>query len=213
MAGLVAGAFGAPVTGVMFGLRLSLGNYATLLPLMTTVAVSSLLTRAMCRGTVYTESLVRDGFSLEQAHEYGLLHQVTVESAMRQPPVTVAGHAPLSALLDLVAEHRVRLFPVLAEDGSLAGAISFDQLRQVLRLPDSRAVIAWDLMDPHPPVIAAGATLGEAMELLDRHDLEEAVVVAPGKPRRPVGTLSRHRIVAVQCALIARTGESQDLLR
>jgi CIC family chloride channel protein len=143
----------APLTSLASVVEMT-GDFSLMLPVMLTVAIASMLSRALSYGTIYTTKLLRRGTDIDRLTPWRALHDLKITTAMRPflPPLPVLdGHArdgkgaselPMQALLtteslaralrELEARGQDGL-PVISPDGKqIAGWItSVDVLRAI----------------------------------------------------------------------------------
>jgi arabinose-5-phosphate isomerase len=84
---------------------------------------------------------------------------------------------------------------VVAPDGSLAGFITDGDLRRALTSHDDiRELRAGDVMTCSPVTIAPDASLGEALELMERRPSQISVLPVVDDGRRVLGLIRIHDI-------------------
>ena len=81
MAAVFSGAARAPITAVIILFELT-GDYRIILPLMGAVVVSTLISEALSRDTIYTLKLRRRGIDLRGGRDVDLMRSVPVAHAM-----------------------------------------------------------------------------------------------------------------------------------
>jgi CIC family chloride channel protein len=196
MAGVVGSSLGTPLAGVLIIYEVAGGRYELVLPLMITVAMSTLLASRMRKGSIYTLSLLRDGFDVElqQRRSRDPLEGLPVRDLMSSVFLTVRPDDPLPRLLALLEDSEENAFAVSDERGRLCGVISTNDLRSVVNLGDigGAAFIAADIVDSNAPVLRPDSPAGKALEIFSTTDVEGiAVVEDEGGVRRCVGMVFR----------------------
>ena len=84
---------------------------------------------------------------------------------------------------------------VVAADGTLAGLLTDGDLRRALATHDDiRALSAREAMTPDPVTIGPDATLGQALELMERRPSQISVLPVVDDLGRAVGILRIHDI-------------------
>ena len=97
------------------------------------------------------------------------------EAGMVVNPLTVDPDTPLTAALDLMAQHRVSGLPVVEPGGGrLVGILTN---RDVRFLPRSERPVRELMTRDHLVTVREGVTRAEAMQLLHRHRIEKLLVV------------------------------------
>ncbi len=206
MAGVVASALGIPLAATLIIFEIAGNEYELMLPLMITVAVSTLLTARMKKGSVYTVSLLRDGFDVEKsAAPRDPLLDIKIRDIMSESYVALKPDDNLSHILELLGETEDNAFVVQNAEGHLQGIISTNDLRAVVNLGEIGAVafIAQDIADTNPPVLYPESTAARALEIFTSSDIEGIPIVESEVSRRVIGVVSRgavlhayHRVAA-----------------
>lgn len=99
MAAVFAGAARVPITAVIILFELT-GDYRIILPLIGAVVLSTLLSEALSRDTIYTLKLRRRGIDLRTGRDVDLMRSVPVARAMSSPPPTASGDLLVSQAVD-----------------------------------------------------------------------------------------------------------------
>lgn len=199
MAGVVSSALGTRLGAMFIIFEVSGGHYNLVLPLMITVALSALVTARMKKGSVYTLSLLRDGFDVEEEGRGARdpLRHVSVTDIMARDFVALPPDASLPRILDLLGETDVDAFVVTDASGDLRGVISTNDLRSVINLGaiGEAAFIAQDIADTHAPVLLPDSTANRALEIFGSSDTEGIPVVAGKGSRKVVGMIYRGQVL------------------
>src|SRR5690606_33186270 len=154
MAGVVSSAIGTRLGAMLIIYEVSGGNYNLVLPLMITVAISSIITTRVKKGSVYTLSLLRDGFDVEENLERrDPLASIPISEVMTTDFISLRPQDPLPRIMELLGETDVDAFLVTNERGELRGVISTSDLRSVINLGvvGEAAFIAQDVADTYAP--------------------------------------------------------------
>lgn len=200
MAGLVSSALGTPLAAMLIIYEVSGANYKLVFPLMVVVAVSSLVSSRLHRGgTIYTQSLLREGFDVERtrgAHSDPLA-TIPVTEVMDRQFVSLRPGDTLEHILDLLESTDVQAFLVTDEWGNLRGLISTDDLRSLINLGDvgDTALIAADIADAHPATITVEESAAKAMLILGASDAAALPVVDDKQTRHLAGVVYRNRLL------------------
>lgn len=199
MAGVVAGLLNAPLAGMFIIFEVTGGNYELLVPMGCTVAVTVLVTRPLQqRASIYTMSLLRDGFDVDEMRKPDPLRNAAVADAMHTDFVSLRPEMTLIQIINLVADTEQPAFPVIDSRDELTGVISMSDLRSVLSLQQElgQGLIASDICDPHPPIIMPGSTLQQASHVFAGIRSEGIPVVDPQTPKTVIGMLYRADVFA-----------------
>ena len=195
MAGLIAGALGAPMTAVMITIDHA-GRQATelLLPLMTTVALAVFVMQWRRNVSVYTLEFYRMGIDLDRARSADPLSLVRVASVMH-----AAGYEELPGsmrVIDALARVRdsaARWFVVRGNQGRFQGIVSLHEMRLAIAEEAlARLLVLGDLTDSLLPRLHPDMSVREALRRFNQTDAEVLPVFeAPGPGARFIGYLSR----------------------
>jgi arabinose-5-phosphate isomerase len=109
---------------------------------------------------------------------------------------TVAPDAPLKDVIIAMTRRPMGGACVVAPDGRLAGFLTDGDLRRALTHHDDiRALCAADAMTRSPVTIGPDASLGDALELMERRPSQISVLPVVGGDGRAVGLIRLHDIV------------------
>jgi len=187
MAALLAGTAHAPMTGILLLFEMS-DNYLLILPLMTSAVLSTVVASRLMPDSIYTLALSRRGIVLRDREDTALLRSLRVGDAMRWEAETIPESATFDRIVRKLLESDRHEFPVVDGRGGLTGAISLDDVREFLRERHlDHLLLARDCAHP-VETLSPRATLLEALEHLDDHDVDEVPVVSD---TRLIGTLRR----------------------
>jgi len=108
---------------------------------------------------------------------------------------TVAPNTPLKEVIIAMTQRPLGGACVVAADGSLAGFLTDGDLRRALTAHDDiRALRAEDAMTKAPVTIGPDATLGEALERMERRRSQISVLPVVDQSGRALGLLRLHDI-------------------
>lgn len=133
MAAILGGTMRAPLTGIIFLLELT-HDINLMLPLLAATVVAHGFTVLVMKRSILTEKVARRGYHITREYSIDPLEILFVRELMRVEVVVLQASMPLSALFDgfLLRSDRVdlgqALYPVVEDDGSLAGVITRHRL-------------------------------------------------------------------------------------
>ncbi len=215
MAGTVTSSLHIRIAGMLIVYEVAGAHYQLMLPLMITVAVSSMTSLFLKQGSVYTLSLLRDGFDVDEAIQRARdpLVQMKVKDIMQSEFTKLSPHADLAEVLETFSLSEDDAFVVVGEEEEMLGLISTKDLRGVLHLREvGVAIIAADAMDPNPSTLSPDSPVSDALEIFNTTDsLGIPVVSSKGGKRRSVGMVSR--ISVLNAMGIRETSSSIELQR
>ncbi len=194
MAAVFAGAARAPFSAILIIFEMT-GNYAIILPVMTAVVISTVISRALKRETIYTLKLLRRGVDIEQAEVGDIMRTVMVKEAMTNNFPTVPATMKLGELIKLFQKSSYHGFPVLDEKGLLIGMVTQTDLERHLgtSLEDSEATVL-DIATRSPFVVFPDQTLDRVLSTAPE-EYGRIPVVSRDDSRQLLGVLRRHDII------------------
>lgn len=199
MAGVVSSALGTPLAAILIIYEVAGGRYELVLPLMITVAVSTLISARLRKGSIYTLSLLRDGFDVDEHQNKGRdpLENILVEEIMERGFVSVRPDDSLARLLQLLGDTDEDAFIVADERMTLRGVISTNDLRAVVSVGEigEAAFIAADIVDTNAPVLLPDSAAAKALEIFSTTDVEGIAVVGDLESRRCAGIVYRGMVL------------------
>jgi CIC family chloride channel protein len=194
MAAVFAGATRAPFSAILIIFEMT-GDYAIILPLMTSVVISTMLTRAFRRETIYTLKLLRRGVDIEQEEMSDVMRTITVREAMTRDFPTVSPTMKVDALLRMFQKTGHHGFPVVDKEGRLAGIITQNDLERHLSTStgDNQQTVN-DIATKSPFVAYPDQTLDRVL-VATEEEYGRIPVVSRDDNRRLLGVLRRHDII------------------
>ncbi len=201
MGALVAAALGAPLTGILLVFEIT-GDYAIMLPLMVTVAISAIVARRLERDTLYSGWLRRRGERIEHGASRDLLGSMRVAEVYDAGVVSFAESETLTRMLERMSTGAQVCYPVVDEAGMLLGVVTVYDLANLARdeAVIRHLVVAGDLAGPLETV-QPGDTLLAAMRRMGQRGFDAIPVVR--EDGKLVGLLTRaHMLAAYDRALM-----------
>jgi H+/Cl- antiporter ClcA len=126
MAAILGGTMRSPFTGIIFALELT-HDINLLLPLMVAAFLAHAFTTLTLKRSILTEKVARRGFHLSREYSVDPLEILFVSDVMRTNVVALPEHPELHTIS---ARHGQLLYPVVTEDGMLAGVVRRAQLAE-----------------------------------------------------------------------------------
>ncbi|MFH1003608.1 MAG: chloride channel protein [Chloroflexota bacterium] len=196
MAAVFSGAARAPFSAILIIFEMT-GNYAIILPLMTAVVISTIVSRAISRDSIYTLKLLRRGVDIEQEDITDVMRTVTVKEAMTKDFPTVPATMKVDGLISLFQKSGHHGFPVVDKNGLLAGVVTqVDLERQLEAASADSQLTAGDIATKHPFVAYPDQYLDRLLDNID--DAEARIpVVSREDGQHLLGVVGRHEIIAV----------------
>ncbi|MCD6309813.1 MAG: chloride channel protein [Candidatus Eremiobacteraeota bacterium] len=123
MAAVFAGMAHAPVTAIIMLYEMT-GNYYIILPLMTAVVISVLISHLISEENIYTIKLLRRGIDLHKLESQNPLDNVTVGQVMTRDFRVIHPDMGMDELINLFNKTGHHGFPVIDRSGTLTGMVT-----------------------------------------------------------------------------------------
>jgi CIC family chloride channel protein len=180
MAGMIAGTFNAPMTAILIGLRTAQENFDALIPLMTTVALASLVMSRWDHVSIYTQILRRHGQWFPTDYDKDPLLRLSVEDVLIRHPRRLTETLMVSDAFTRIRDGEDQAFVVTNERGDYQGIVTLKDLRLVLADPMlGQLVNLADVIEPNLPILQPGTTLRTVVELFSETKLDALPVFSP----------------------------------
>lgn len=193
MAAVFAGAARAPITSVIILFELT-GDYRIILPLMLAVVLSTLVSEALSRDTIYTLKLRRRGIDLRAGRDVDLMRATSVAQAMTTRVPTAGRDVSLAEAADILSQDGDRALVVLDDHGALEAIATIQDIEAALL--DNEPGLMLAEIATRPVVTAyADESLSQAVHKMGVRDLGQLPVVARGAPGKVIGLVRRGDVV------------------
>ncbi|MDP2719874.1 MAG: chloride channel protein [Dehalococcoidia bacterium] len=123
MAAVFSGAARAPFASILILFEMT-GNYSIVLPLMTSVGISTVLARALKRENIYSLKLLRRGVDIEQENVADVMRTITVGQAMTRNFPSVPPDMTVNDLVEMFRKSGHHGFPVIDGEERLVGVVT-----------------------------------------------------------------------------------------
>jgi CIC family chloride channel protein len=194
MAAVFAGAARAPFAAILIIFEMT-GNYAIIMPVMTAVVISTLLSRAMSRESIYTMKLLRRGVDLEQEELGDILRTTTVREAMSRDYPTISAKTPFPQLIKIFQKSGHHGFPVLDDNGKLVGILTEKTIaRHIDTSSGGNKLTAGDIVEKNPFVAYPDQSLDRLLEAIE--GTEARIPVVSREDLRLLGVVGRHELIS-----------------
>ncbi len=183
------------------------GDYRIILPLMTSVVISTLVSHFLSRETIYTLKLSRRGIDILAPPRPDPLARVRVADVMVRGVITLRDALSFPAILERLRQHPFTSFPVTDDDNRLVGILGYGELREVLtsERPET-ALTARDLMRTPPPVSYPDETLTEVTEKFTLAGVGRLPVVSRTDPAELLGVIFHSDVLAAYQRVVLGKG-------
>jgi CIC family chloride channel protein len=209
MAGFLAAVTQAPLTAAFLLFELT-ASYMIVLPILFCIISALVVVRGAGMPSIDEVELERRGINLRAGKESSILRDVGVTEVMTRDFQVISERLPLRGILSLIGGSRHEYFPVVDDDGLMNGALSFQELREVLFEEGLKElVVARDVAVSGGAFLTRDDTLGTAMTLLAKRDVTALPVMESRDSRRVIGLVKRDDVLAAYNShLLLRYGDA-----
>lgn len=191
MAGVLTGIFHSPLTAVFLIAEIT-GGYDLIIPLMIVSALSTAVSKYLQPKSLDEEKLMFNNQLMIRTKDSNILSGLTMRRFVEKDFLEVPVNSSLRELVGAVARSKRNIFPVVDKDGTLAGVIMLEDIREIMfntELYDKKTTA--ELMRQPPVVCSAEEDMNEVMEKFDKSGAWNMPVVENG---RYMGFVSKSRI-------------------
>ena len=192
MAGLMAGVMQAPMTAIFLIAEIS-GGYELLIPLILTATVSYGVTRTIEPYSIYTKRIAKRGELLTHDSDQAVLTLLKTSDLIEADFCTVRIDATLGELVEVVAESKRNIFPVVDSRKHFQGYVSLEDIRREMfkkELYDTSHV--YNYMKSAPAYVYVDEKMDSVMHKFEKTDAWNLPVV--DHDRTYIGFVSKSKI-------------------
>lgn len=196
MAGVMAGVFHAPLTGVFLIAELTSG-YEFFLPLMIVSVVSYITIHTFEPHSIYAMRLARSGQLLTHHKDQSIIALMQLEQVIERDTPTLRPDMTLGEIVHILAGHAGNYFAVVDAGGTLHGIVHTTSIRKfIFRTELYRTFTAEQLMQPVSSgrTIYTTDTMSTIMEKCEHAQVNTLPVLTPEKEFK--GFVTKNRIYA-----------------
>jgi CBS domain-containing protein len=220
LAGVLGGLMRAPLTGVAFAVELT-HRVDAVLPLLVGASAAYALSAVVLKRSVLTEKVARRGYHLSREYDVDPLEVLFVREVMTTAMVTFPSGARLEDVVRTFVsqrrqtrdpQHRQRLYPIVTDDGWLAGVITRRDVLDCALDDSGRSPSLEELVNASPSVAFPDETLRTvAYRMADAGLTRLPVVAAPGD-HRLVGLITLPQLLEARLRDLREERESERVL-
>jgi len=191
MAALMSGIIHSPLTAIFLIAEITSG-YALLVPLMIVSSITFLITRYYTPHSVYTRKLVLKGDLPDANKDLVVLNQMKLSRYVEKNFSVMHPDQTLGELVQAISVSKRNIFPVVKEDGSLAGVILLDDIRGIMFSKEKYPITnVKDLMVASPAILDVNDPMREVMDIFEHCGAWNLPVTSEG---RYIGFVSKSAI-------------------
>ncbi|MCH7414142.1 chloride channel protein [Belliella sp. R4-6] len=191
MCGVMSGVQHAPLSAIFLIAEIT-GGYELFLPLMFVSAISFVTTTYFDKDSLYVKQLKDTGRYLTESKDEEVLDNINIRKVMEKDLLPIAPDAKLGDLCKLVQLSKRNIFPVVNDNGELAGIITLDDIRDIMfDEAKQQEMKIQQLMHSPPDVIYPEETMQKVMDKFEKSGAWNLPVVEDGVY---LGFISKSRI-------------------
>ncbi len=193
MGAVFAGTAHAPLTAMLILFELT-QDYNLILPLMAACVISKIISASLHEDSIFTETLRRKGYAIREGTEINVMEAMKVSDNMVKDVLTLSENDTAADLLKLMQTSKHAGFPVLNQQGELAGIVTLHDMRD--KVPHGELgkliqdIATKDVVKAYPD-----ESLDVVLKRLAVRDIGRLPVVSLDKPDKLVGIITRSDIV------------------
>jgi len=176
MAAVFGASTRAVLTAVVFMIEI-VAAPAMAVPLMLATAAAAIVATSLASDSLMTEKLTRRGLRIHHHAEVDVLRNTRVANVMSRDVVTIQAGATVAAARTALANGPHGAYPLITEDGTLAGMVSRSDLLAdgVVDADPVDAIASGDVI-----AVASSASVLDVLETIVREGVEHLPVVDDG---------------------------------
>ncbi len=191
MCGILSGVLHAPLTAIFLIAEITSG-YTLFVPLMLVSAISFSTISYFEKYSIYTKRLIEKGDLIPHDKDKQVLSLINLHKIIERDLLTIEPEATLSDLVKLVRKSKRNIFPVVNEEGGLAGIVTLDDIREIMFDADKQELILIETIMQQPPV---SISTHEKMQLvMSKFELTQAWNLPVIDDGKYLGFVSKSRI-------------------
>ncbi len=208
MAAVFAAATHASITGILIVFEMS-GDYRLILPLMLATVISTLISMAMRKETIYTLKLVRRGIQLRSGRDVDVMQGITVAEAMRDEAYTIPYDLDLTDTVAKLNEYHRRGLPVVDENGDLFGIITISDIKRAIERGTPSDTPIKEIAVTNVLVAYPDETMADVMRRLSVRAVGRLPVVSRENPKKVIGLIRREDFIRAYNLALANRAKVQ----
>jgi len=199
MGAVVAGTTHASLTALIMVFEMT-NNYKIILPLMLTIIISTMISKGILKGSLYTLRLGKEGTGLDvYGRKSSVLKSMKISSIVEDVKEFIHESDTYQRVVESLRNSQYETLLVVDKSGEVKGVISYTDLRKSLFDEETMAVmeflIAGDLMKKRFTKISDLENADNALKMMETFDLEFLPVY--NTDDKFIGVVSKQKILRV----------------
>ena len=192
MAGLMAGVMQAPMTAIFLIADMT-GGYDLLIPLIISSTISYAFSKVVAPYSIYTKRIAKKGELLTHDSDQAVLTLLKTGELIESDFCTVRIDATLGELVEVVAESKRNIFPVVDSRHHFQGFVSLEDIRrEMFKKEQYDTTHVYNYMKSAPAYVYVDEKMDSVMKKFEQTEAWNLPVVE--KDRTYVGFVSKSKI-------------------
>ena len=192
MAGLMAGVMQAPMTAIFLIADMT-GGYELLIPLIITATISYAAARSIEPYSIYTKRIAKKGELLTHDSDQAVLTLLKTNDLIETDLVPVQIDYTMRELVEVVAQSKRNIFPVVDSKNHFQGYVSLDDIRgDMFKYENYDTMHVYNFMKSAPAYVYVNEKMDSVMSKFEQTRAWNLPVVT--KDRTYVGFVSKSKI-------------------
>jgi len=202
MAGVMAAVMHAPLTAIFLIAEIS-GGYELFIPLIITTTVAFTTIKTIYPFSIYTRRLALRGELITHNKDQAMMVLLDVNELLEKDFEIIKPNDKLEQVVQAISKSRRNVFPVVDDNGQLAGIIELDSIRNVIFNQKLYGVMrVQEMMIAPPAIIDEYDTTEAVLKSFDETGAWNLPVIKQGKYQ---GFISKSRVLTVYRQLLKDT--------
>lgn len=190
MASVLGGVLHAPLTGIFLIAEITRG-YELIVPLMLTTTIAYITAKQLSPHSIITCQLARKGELITHHKDKAVLHFLDKKQIIEKDFHPITLNKNLGDLVEIIANSKRNIFPVVDEDHNLIGLIHLDKVRKIMFKREAYTMPVWHLMSTPPDVIEEDDKMSQIVKKFNKSKAWNLPVVDKNKY---IGMVSRSKL-------------------
>jgi CIC family chloride channel protein len=203
MAALFAGIAKSPITAIIILFEMTM-DYKIILPLLLAVVISTAVSKALSRESIYTLKLSRRGVDLRQLEQTSPMKEVTVGEAMTRNFPTVSPEMSVTELISRLRRTGHHGFPVVGDDERLCGIVTVTDVETAIAGGNHDKLSVHDICTKTVVKAYPDEYIHNVFLRLGSQDIGRIPVVDRNNPNKLTGMLRRKDIIRAYTKVVSR---------
>jgi CIC family chloride channel protein len=167
MAGILSGMYHAPLTAIFLIAEIT-GGYTLMIPLMIVSSISFAISKYFEPYSMDVKKLALSGKIFTNDKDQNILATISTANLIETNFQSVSADLNLGDLVNIIAQSKRNIFPVVDSANKLVGIIILDNIRELIFKTELyQKIQVRNLMNPAPTVISANQSMESVMKVFD----------------------------------------------